>query len=800
MVKVKEDLEADYCLIHSYVVVKYDEEVRMNRQLNLKIDIDSRKVTKYNDLIKVGDTVTLSITLISKGNTVILSGENVKLLLKKEDNKKVEQSVNVSGNTITCTLSVQATTTVGQVVGELTFTGSNTKLTSSNFIFNVEGSVSNEVLEQSKDDVEILNKITDSITKANNTVETYKNNINAVAGTTEAVAALTEMKGLLSKAETNNTNLAAANTQATKNIKALTELGDATNLAKDVEALKKQTLESNYTSIETDSVLTKLESVKDGFVDNMVIGGKTMQNVFSAITYAYRDKYKLTYTESSDIVTATLLSEVDCWTGFDSDINPVLKPNTTYTYVWDIFEFPNAKSTIRINFGEMGAFTPVATAIKGRNIGKFTTGDVSSIYFGMIIASPVAPKNSIFKFSKNVLVLEGDWTDKKIPTYFDGIKSVGESEFSDGKYPVNVKSIGNNLFDTKSLKSNGSVTMTTLPDGNMRFSGKSARAQITKALDSNLVQYLIGKQVSLSADFVSVSNESAKHGIFLIIYRQSSSTSYPNVTKLLNHVTTTIPIDTTSLVLTVNVNDTGTELSEDNIIVIKDIYLNIGIEAIREPYKEDTTKILLKEPLRGLPNGVKDTIDFKKGIITRNAGKFVLNGSESVFEFTNQDNTDTKYYQIVVNNTPSANKVISVLCDKFIAINGEDNWFPTNHFEGISGASENRIAIRILKSKLASSNIAGFKTWLQSNPTTVYYQLATPTTEKLEIKDTLQTFKDGYIQLENSITPVVNLDFSTNYPSIVASMKEKLDALMDRMATVEAYITEKASASIIENI
>ena len=45
----------------------------MNRQLNLKIDIDSRKVTKYNDLIKVGDTVTLSITLTSKGNTESLA-------------------------------------------------------------------------------------------------------------------------------------------------------------------------------------------------------------------------------------------------------------------------------------------------------------------------------------------------------------------------------------------------------------------------------------------------------------------------------------------------------------------------------------------------------------------------------------------------------------------------------------------------------------------------------------------------------------------------------------------------------
>ena len=207
----------------------------MNRQLNLKIDVDSRKVTKYNDLIKVGDTVTLSITLTSKGNTVSLSGETVKLFLKKEDNKKVEQSVNVSGNTITCTLSAQATTKVGQVVGELTFMGSNTKLTSSSFTFEVEGAISQEVLEESKDSIETFNKVISTLNEANTLIEQYREAVEPIAGTTESVKALNNIKTYI---DTNLSVLQDSNTKAEENIEVLREFANVVEVVEDVAKLK----------------------------------------------------------------------------------------------------------------------------------------------------------------------------------------------------------------------------------------------------------------------------------------------------------------------------------------------------------------------------------------------------------------------------------------------------------------------------------------------------------------------------------------------------------------------------------
>lgn len=55
----------------------------MERNINIKIDIDDRAPTSYNDLIKVGDSINLTIDLLSKGESVDLKDSSVELFLKK---------------------------------------------------------------------------------------------------------------------------------------------------------------------------------------------------------------------------------------------------------------------------------------------------------------------------------------------------------------------------------------------------------------------------------------------------------------------------------------------------------------------------------------------------------------------------------------------------------------------------------------------------------------------------------------------------------------------------------------------
>ena len=394
------------------------------------------------------------------------------------------------------------------------------------------------------------------------------------------------------------------------------------------------------------------------------------------------------------------------------------------------------------------------------------------------------------------MLLEGDWTDKQVYPYFEGIKSVGESEDNQ----ISVKTRSKNLYsystsDTGKIGSNMIYDRVSL--NKIIYTSSSDISTPTGIYKVFTVPY--GKY-SLSFDVQAIGGDVTIKDMGLEnIYTIKNVTISPSKGVVHYSVTGDSKKYGVTVVLYVNKMSAGTKF------IISNIQLEQGqSETTFEPYKEDATRILLKEPLRGLPNGVKDTIDFEKGVITRNVGKVVLNGSENGYTFNSITDSLIQFRLEMFKGIRVDNTQSPVICDKF-SFNGLHSNTPT--MEGIYVIETTNDAmykgicyIVINQSKLETPNIAGIKKWLQSNNVTLYYQLATPTTEKLGIKDTLQTFKDGYIELENSITPVVNLDFSTNYPSIVANLKEKLDALMDRMATVEAYITEKASASIIENI
>ncbi|MBY6838618.1 hypothetical protein HYH46_14605, partial [Clostridium botulinum] len=205
-----------------------------------------------------------------------------------------------------------------------------------------------------------------------------------------------------------------------------------------------------------------------------------------------------------------------------------------------------------------------------------------------------------------------------------------------------------------------------------------------------------------------------------------------------------------------------------------------------ETYKEDKTEILLpNEPLMGLPNGVSDIVDFDKNERTKNVGKYILDQNTDIVkdnELKNQNDTIAFYFSPNNKNI----EYTSIISDKFMTAKIED--YRVNDVESISCGRA--IAIRINRNKLETQDVAGFKKWLQTNPITVYYQLATPVTEKLNIKDTLQSFENGYIQLDNAITPTAQLEYSTNIPSAIGGLTQIADKLVDDVTNVEITISD----------
>jgi hypothetical protein len=78
--------------------------------------------------------------------------------------------------------------------------------------------------------------------------------------------------------------------------------------------------------------------------------------------------------------------------------------------------------------------------------------------------------------------------------------------------------------------------------------------------------------------------------------------------------------------------------------------------------------------------------------------------------------------------------------------------------------------------------VAGFKLWLQSVNVTIIYPLLNSTTETISKVGTLQTFADGYLQLENVIVPIVNFNYPVKLASVVDEQVKIIDGLSDNVA------------------
>ncbi len=504
----------------------------------------------------------------------------------------------------------------------------------------------------------------------------------------------------------------------------------------DINLSADKVLKNESTPIKTDSTLTKLSDCEGGYVRNMQIKGKTLQNLWNGGNVNY-------LSSENRLIETTMLD--------------LYKTNTDYT----IINYNNKKI-------KLGIFTKVNTYSRSIEVlpnSKFIirlNDEIIKDKVGEEVNGWANSDNDKNELKKSIVILEGEV--KEIPPYFEGIKSVGEAEGN----KISILSTGKNLFN-----SNDKFTLTGVGDGTKEY-----------IKIYNFYAYLEkGKQYVFTCktdgvwggiegtDTVEVSLlKDGKYNSFKII--QSD-----NVTFICN--------ETGKYYLRLDINKNNTTHS------FWDIQIEEGtIVTTYEEYKEDKTEILTgTEPLRGLPSGISDVINYENNEITRNVGKIVLNGNES-WAKQGQEFENTALFSILflVANT-AWHPFNNLICDNFI--NG-DTW--SFDKEAVSIDNAKGLNFRILKSKLlpygfingnVGTYVPSLKKWLQANPTTFYYQLANPKTEKLNIKDTLQSFENGYIQLDNTITPTAQLEYSMNLPSIISGVVEIQDKLIDRVNILE---------------
>lgn len=188
----------------------------------------------------------------------------------------------------------------------------------------------------------------------------------------------------------------------------------------------------------------------------------------------------------------------------------------------------------------------------------------------------------------------------------------------------------------------------------------------------------------------------------------------------------------------------------------ENIQLELGSVAtpIYEPYKGQTVKIPLSEPLRSLPNGVCDTYD--NGVVTRRVGKVLIDGSE---EWTREIGNEIYgvYYVWLSKKKFGSDNLIS---DKFKTSTN------TSNINVVSGRINNPVISITIDASLAN-DLETFKQWLSTNNVTVLYELEKPTTEQLK-----------------------SIDLSTYYPNTFITNDENADMEVEYAVDIKSYIEE----------
>lgn len=156
---------------------------------------------------------------------------------------------------------------------------------------------------------------------------------------------------------------------------------------------------------------------------------------------------------------------------------------------------------------------------------------------------------------------------------------------------------------------------------------------------------------------------------------------------------------------------------------ISDLMLSLGetIESYTPFVGQSTTPLNIT--LRALPNGVCDT--YENGVITRKVGFIEFDGSEDEAWVVNGTGV-ANFGEISLRRLMKpAGKLLS---NKFVRVN--INFGASSNPIGVFAGNSGEVRIKYTNTEITLEEL---KTWLQSNPVKLWYELKDPTTEEVDL-------------------------------------------------------------------
>ena len=217
-----------------------------------------------------------------------------------------------------------------------------------------------------------------------------------------------------------------------------------------------------------------------------------------------------------------------------------------------------------------------------------------------------------------------------------------------------------------------------------------------------------------------------------------------------------------------------------------------------EPHKSSILSCNEEVTLSGIGDA-KDELDCLTGELTECIGEAVLNGSEkwalgNSAGWSEDGDTVGFYFKFTDEKT-------SIACsDKLPLLSN----IKTNNVDCFYiNAQQKWIGIRLSKSKLSNLTAEGLKVYLQSNPVTIQYQLATSTTKTVDLTvvdqdnqpTQLRTFENvTHVSLESAgLIPEVEMEVATRISKELASASPLMDDISTKQEQLETTVDEQSN-------
>ena len=169
-----------------------------------------------------------------------------------------------------------------------------------------------------------------------------------------------------------------------------------------------------------------------------------------------------------------------------------------------------------------------------------------------------------------------------------------------------------------------------------------------------------------------------------------------------------------------------------------------------------------------------------------------MNGSENWMQSSvNGQLNNHKVYAIELSDvyTEKEDIVSNIITDKFKSLSPQQtSRVDYVTLEGISVYIDNGHQLRICISVTKGNDLSSFKTWLQANPTTVVYELATPIITELPNFNP-QTYSDSTTLLINSGVIQAECEFE-----VTNSKGSEIEVLKDKISSIDEQISSSLSA------